>query len=249
LTLEELYERYRAAQEPSLEKNTQKTIGTHLGHLMATLGKGFLVRDLTVYGSPHRSFRRGEGFSFDRTTCVVLTPGGAAFVDRFLRAPMGSPRSVPPIETTSLADGETAALEGGLPGDDRREVTIRVISRPCWDSMRRELRLCGVVVKRYRVPAHNQELILSAFEEEGWPEHIDDPLPARHDIDPHTRLHDAIHRLNGCQTHRLLRFRGDGSGAGVFWELHRAEAGGSLNVGSRALEGNRPRASLDGASR
>jgi hypothetical protein len=83
--------------------------------------------------------------------------------------------------------------------------------------MRRELCLNGEVVKRFRVPAQNQELILGAFEEERWPEHIDDPLPVSGDIDPRTRLHDAINRLNGCQTNRLLRFLGNGTGTGVCW--------------------------------
>jgi len=78
-----------------------------------------------------------------------------------------------------------------------------------------------MVVKHFRVPAQIQQLILSAFEEECWPEHIDDPLPGSGHIDSHARLHDAIHRLNGHQTHRLLRFRGNGNGTGVSWELRR----------------------------
>ena len=49
----------------------------------------------------------------------------------------------------------------------------------------------GLIVKRFRVPARNQETILSVFEEEGWAEHIHDPLPVTHDIDAPTRLHDA----------------------------------------------------------
>ena len=40
------------------------------------------------------------------------------------------------------------------------------------------------------------------FEEEGWAEHIHDPLPVNHDIDVPTRLHDAINRLNRCQINR-----------------------------------------------
>jgi hypothetical protein len=79
------------------------------------------------------------------------------------------------------------------------------------------LSLNGTVVKRFRVPAQNQELILRAFEEEGWPDHIDDPLPVSGDIDPLTRLHDAINRLNGCQTNPVLRFSGNGTGTGVSW--------------------------------
>jgi len=81
-----------------------------------------------------------------------------------------------------------------------------------------------LVIKRFRVPAQIQQLILSAFEEEAWPEHIDDPLPGSGDINSRTRLHDAIHRLNGHQTNRLLRFKGNGNGTGVRWELCRPVA-------------------------
>jgi hypothetical protein len=205
----------------ALEIDQLYETGLTISDLRWLVAKGFAEhgRESSVYGNPHRSFRRGEGFSFDQTTCVVLTPGGAAFVDQFLNAPATSPRAVSSIVTTSLAQGETAALEDGLPADHGHKETIAVPSRPCWNSSRRELSLRGTVIKRYRVPAHNQELILSAFEEEGWPEHIDDPLPMSREINPHTRLHDAINRLNGCQTTRLLRFRGNGAGTGVFWEL------------------------------
>jgi len=84
--------------------------------------------------------------------------------------------------------------------------------------------LGGLIVKRFRVPAQIQQMILSAFEEEAWAESIDDPLPGRVDIDARTRLHDAIQRLNGRQTHRLLRFRGNGNGTGISWEPRRPVA-------------------------
>ena len=45
-----------------------------------------------------------------------------------------------------------------------------------WDSNRRELWFQGELVKRFRVPAANQECILAAFEEENWSRQIDDPL-------------------------------------------------------------------------
>ena len=145
-------------------------------------------QESSVYGGSHRSFRRGDGFYFDRTTCVVLTPSGAAFVNHVLRKP----------------NDQNISLDGFL--------------KPVWNRTRRELSLFGAVVKRYRVPAQNQQVILGAFEEEGWPERIDDPLPVSHEIDPRTRLHDAINRLNSRQTNRLLRFRGNGAGTGVSWE-------------------------------
>jgi hypothetical protein len=62
-------------------------------------------------------------------------------------------------------------------------------------------------VKRFRVPALNQELVLAAFEEEGWPPHLDDPLPKDDDTDPTQHLQATIKRLNRHQVNHLLHFR------------------------------------------
>src|SRR5262249_6229217 len=48
-------------------------------------------------------------------------------------------------------------------------------ARPRWDAGARELTWQGGLVKRFQNPARCQELILAAFEEEGWPVRIDDP--------------------------------------------------------------------------
>jgi hypothetical protein len=93
---------------------------------------------------------------------------------------------------------------------------------PTWDRDRQELRLGEDVVKCFKTPAPNQELILAAFEEEGWPVHIYDPLPPHPDQDPRRRLHDTINSLNRNQKKSLVRFMGDGSGQGVRWDLNRA---------------------------
>ena len=88
--------------------------------------------------------------------------------------------------------------------------------------MRRELSLdVARFVERFRVPARNQEVILSAFEEDGWPEQIDDPMPVRGGFDPKTRLHHAINRLNRAQENALLCFHGNGRGTGIFWKFRR----------------------------
>jgi hypothetical protein len=155
---------------------------------------------------------------------VVLTPGGAAFADHFLKTVVASSQPTLPIETASLAGGQTVELENEPPAAHNLNGSITAAMKPCWNSMRRQLCLGDIVVKHFRVPAAMQQLILSAFEEECWPEHIDDPLPGSGDIDTHTRLHDTIHRLNGHQTNRLLRFRGNGNGTGVCWELRRPVA-------------------------
>jgi hypothetical protein len=88
---------------------------------------------------------------------------------------------------------------------------------PQWDSGCCELRWASQLVKRYRLPAPNQEVILTALQEEGWPPRIDDPLPRQPDHDPKQRLHDTIKNLNRHQVHRLLAFTGDGTGEGVQW--------------------------------
>ena len=91
--------------------------------------------------------------------------------------------------------------------------------RPKWDRDRRQLRVGPNIVKEFKVPAMNQEMILAVFEEERWPTKIDDPLPRKSDIDPQRRLHDTINSLNRRQRHRLVHFSADGLAQGILWEL------------------------------
>jgi hypothetical protein len=89
---------------------------------------------------------------------------------------------------------------------------------PCWDQDRRMLFFGGQLVKRFRWQAVNQEAILSAFQEEGWPTRIDDPLTPSQEIVAKRRLSDTIKCLNRGRANPLLRFGGDGTGEGVIWE-------------------------------
>jgi hypothetical protein len=98
----------------------------------------------------------------------------------------------------------------------------RPVDKPCWDGDRRQLWFGGRLVKQYRVRAESQETILAAFQEDGWPPRIDDPLPMVAGRDRHERLHNAILRLNGGQHHRLIVFRRDGTGDGVTWHQQSA---------------------------
>jgi hypothetical protein len=111
--------------------------------------------------------------------------------------------------------------------------------RPRWDQLLRELWLGNRLVKRFRVPADNQELILSAFEELGWPRHIDDPLPPSAIVDRCERLHAAIKRLNGCQAEPLLKFSGDGRGTGIFWGLINSTQQNGHHVANSSPHGER----------
>lgn len=91
--------------------------------------------------------------------------------------------------------------------------------KPVWNLHLRKLTFRDRLIKHFRCPAQNQEAILCAFEEEGWPEHICDPLPPIEACESKQRLHDAIRGLNRSQVNTLLRFGGDGTGEGVVWRV------------------------------
>jgi hypothetical protein len=67
------------------------------------------------------------------------------------------------------------------------------------------------------VVARNIITILDTFEESGWPPGIDDPIPGGHGVVSSARLHQAIHSLN--RGLKRLRFRSNGSGDGIIWEV------------------------------
>lgn len=183
------------------------------------VAKGFAEhgQETPGYNDTDRSPRRSNGYSFNEHTSLILTPRGAALAEHVFgktaRWPQATLSALAAVaaETPALATERHAAYETNRPATPALN--------PHWNATRRELFLGGRIVKRFRVPARNQERILSVFEEEGWAEHIHDPLPVTYDIDAPTRLHDAINRLNRCQINPLLRFRGDGRGTGVLWEL------------------------------
>jgi hypothetical protein len=90
------------------------------------------------------------------------------------------------------------------------------------------LYFAGQIVKRFRWRAVNQEKILSAFEDDGWPPRIDDPLVPSPQIVSKRRLGDAIKCLNRRQANALLRFGGDGTGEGIIWEAVAQPAGSAM---------------------
>jgi hypothetical protein len=143
-----------------------------------------------------RMFHRTGVLTFRKQTCFVLTEIGAELARN---------------QCNSLAQPDNPARQ------PPRAPNTPVV--PEWDKERQELRVGGLVVKQFKVPAPNQEMILAAFQEEGWPPRIDDPLPPQAGQNPCRRLHDTIMSLNRHQKHPLLRFSGDGSGEGVRWEF------------------------------
>ena len=91
--------------------------------------------------------------------------------------------------------------------------------RPNWDWKTRRFVVGERLVKHFRVPSPNQAAVLDAFQEEGWPHWVDDPLPPLPNQEPKRRLRDTIKCLNQHQVSRIIRFHGDGTGQRVSWAL------------------------------
>jgi hypothetical protein len=110
--------------------------------------------------------------------------------------------------------GEVSAPSLGNPTTEVRTTSAVTppILHPRWDRERRELWYGERLLKRYRRPAPHQEAILSAFQEEGWPSRIDDPLK------PGKRK-DALQGLNSALANQPLQFEGDGTGEGILWKI------------------------------
>jgi hypothetical protein len=146
-----------------------------------------------------RKFRPSRNLSFLDKTCFVLTEAGVSFIGLFT--------------------GES--LECFSPGEfcrNKASASLQSEPFPLWNGESRSLSVGRVLIKKFRIPSPNQEAVLAAFQEEGWPRRIDDPLrPQAHQV-AKCRLHDTIKCLNRHHLHHLLRFRGDGTGEGVCWE-------------------------------
>jgi hypothetical protein len=199
----------------ALEISKLYEVGLTITDLRWLVAKGFVEHgsETSTYGDPHRSFTRSEGFNFLTTSCVILTEKGAEFACQVLQAAAATDAVEQPRAGAPKAEpsGEIHPANG--------ETQLQATHKPQWDPVRRELSVAGRIVKQFHVPAGNQEVILSAFQEEGWPDHIDDPLPGNRRIDPKTRLNDAVYRLNRKQHTFLIRFHTNGTGTGVHWSL------------------------------
>ncbi|WP_145258554.1 hypothetical protein [Planctomycetes bacterium Pan216] len=198
-----------------LEELLRRGLSRHELRLLVRRGMIEHKREVTADGHQGRVFRRTGDLAFPEGTCFVLAEVGGRFPHDDDRTLQGRPP-------------EGIDLPDEIPSAPRAVLTLSSESEglPHWDSDRRVLRFDDVIVKRFKWPALNQEAILNAFHEEGWPARIDDPLPPLPEQDPKRRLSDTIKCLNRKQKNRLLRFSGDGTGEGVFWEfIHVAPSG------------------------
>lgn len=172
--------------------------GVRESHFRWLVCKGMVehAEEVTLAGQNRRVFQRTGELTFTESTCFVVLQTEFEFSADLLL-------DQPTIGFAISARNRIAEIESCL---------------PTWDVDRHELSFSGYLVKRFKHKSRNQETILAAFQEEGWPSAIPDPLPQNGDTDPKRRLNDTIKGLNHHQENELIRFRGDGTGEGVIWE-------------------------------
>jgi hypothetical protein len=165
-------------------------------------------RETTIPGDPERTFRSLSRTDFPGRTSVALTERGAARLAALMQEKPGK----------SGAPGSRGAATDEMPVENEATPSLGEAPRPVWDQRRRELRFHEQIVKHFRVPAPNQEIILQAFQEENWPHCIDDPLPPQSNLPAKSRLIATIKSLNRSQVRPLLMFHGNGNGFQIYWE-------------------------------
>jgi hypothetical protein len=183
---------------------TESGISVSVLRWLVCRGYAKCLRDVTQSADKERRFEAVDNLAWNSQSCFILSRRGVLFARAVLQL---TGRSSASSEETTEGSGGPQETSGSM--------------APMWDAKRRELRLARKLVKRFRVPAPNQETILAAFQEEGWPNCIDDPLPPKGDLSPQRRLHDTIKSLN--RKHRqkpaMIHFLGNGTGKNIVWEL------------------------------
>ena len=216
-------------------------LGMTTSDLRWLVKRGYLrhAREVTVAQDTDRRFDPAEqNLAFPENTCFVLAEAGQALFGRD-----DSPANQAVMFAQDAADllphtvpmgpiGPAAAAPHEL---SSREPAAQAAALPNWDKDRRTFVIGEYLIKHFRVPSANQEAVLNAFQEEGWPASIDDPLQPIPDMQPKDRLRNTIKSLNLNQATPLIRFRGDGTGQRVLWELRPESASRAESAESRPL--------------
>ena len=155
-------------------------------------------QETTDVNDDQRVFIHVRNEVFCERSCFVLTQEGIAY------------------SSSGFSDALTSSKQTCCPKFENTGLP----SSPYWSSKMRELRANGLLIKKFRSLAPNQQIILETFEEEGWPLHILDPLTPTSDLKQTAkrRLNDTVKALNKNHKARILRFSTDGTGEGVRWE-------------------------------
>ncbi len=199
-------------------------LGVTVTDLRWMVKKGYVDHacEITRPTDVQRRFEQCQNLAFTPASCFRLADAAVAIAEDLA---VGEANAVGGVSARGAAETVLAGAKpvARSPRSSHPAVSdVPVANKPTWiphwDADDRTLYVGHLVVKEYRVRSPNQEAVLSAFEEEGWPHYIDDPLSPVADQSPKQRLRDTIKCLNANQKNRLIRFRGDGTGERVRWE-------------------------------
>lgn len=121
-------------------------------------------------------------------------------------------RKVRPLDSPPEQGASELDVPELAPGPESPRIEPCLNAKPRWDADLRVLTWNNKRVGDYARLALNQEKILSAFEEEGWPIRIDDPLPPG-------RLRQTLKDLQKKFKDAPITFRADGTGKGIRWTI------------------------------
>ncbi len=144
----------------------------------------------------HRCFQRVGHLAILENTCAVLSNEGLSWARQL---------------TATSARGR---VDQRVPLD-----TIHLATSPTWDGRRLQLLVGNSLVRQFKRQAFSQIAILEAFARLDWPPHLHDPLPKQCGNSAKRRLHETITNLNRGQSPLRVKFRGDGSGRGICWQI------------------------------
>ncbi len=205
-------------------------VGLSLTHLRWLSCKNYVQHAVEYMprGDDRRLFLPSNKQNFRKHSCFVLTPEGRDFARSVLKAPAAP---TPPNPPAGPANPDPSSSNS--PGTNKKPNGAPSADTPKWNARQRRLLLGMLVIKEFRAPAPNQELVLATFEEDSWEERIDDPLPPIKGKNAKRRLHDTISALNRHQRVHRLHFTGDGTGNGIRWEI---VTGPQLYLGQHEVE-------------
>jgi len=106
----------------------------------------------------------------------------------------------------------TPVVRGAAAPKDKKE-------KPHWDAGSLKLWYKGRLIKKFHTPAETQTVVLAAFEEEGWPDLIDDPLPPKANLRPKRRVRQTVIALNDSHKtkRQMMYFTSERFGEAIGW--------------------------------
>ncbi len=154
--------------EFALEIQELRSLGTTSSDLRWLMCRGLIrhALDFSPVDDQRRFCCPTSRLKFSKRSCFVITDAGCDYLKVFESDRTRPESTVPPHH-----------LAADIHADSENQFAAKTSQPlPVWNESLRELRFDGQIVKQFRVPAEIQQTILSAFQEEGWPASVSDPL-------------------------------------------------------------------------